>query len=299
MKRSLLIVAGALASAAANEPGRTFGSAQQDGAAKLVEVLGFDYAFQAPDSIPAGLTTFVFHDRGPSAEHQLVVFRLDDSVSVARFQELMALRPATPPGIVAYGGIQSDRAMRAHAEAPDLPGVAGPFRTTDRFTVVLEPGRYVLACMHPLPEGGSHVAKGMFRSLTVVPGSERERPMLPRVSAVLTMGEYSYTLSDALHAGRLLLRVENAGNQDHEVLAQRLAPGKTLADVRAWIEDGRREPRPLSRIFLGTTRLSPGRAMVLTLELSAGDYRLTCLIPDARDGQPHLAHGMEGVITVR
>lgn len=295
MKRSLLILAGALASAAPNHRGRTFGSVH---AARLVEVVGFDYAIQAPDTIPAGVTTFVFHDHGPST-HQLVVFRLDDSISVGRFQELMAPRPATPPGIVAYGGIQSDRAMRAHAAAPDLPGVAGPFRTTDRFTVVMEPGRYVLACVHPLPEGGSHVAKGMFRSLTVVPGAGRERATLPHVSAVLAMSEYSYTLSGALHARRLLLRVENAGTQDHEFLLQRLAPGKTLADVRAWIEDGSREPRPLSRIFLGTTRLSPGRAMVLTLDLSAGDYRLTCLIPDARDGQPHLAHGMEGVITVR
>jgi len=113
------------------------------------------------------------------------------------------------------------------------------------------------------------------------------------------MGEYSYTLTGALHARRLLLRVENAGRQDHEFLLQRLAPGKTLADVRAWVDGGRRAPRPLSRIFLGTTRVSPGQAMVLMIDLPAGDYRLTCLVPDARDGQPHLAHGMEGVITVR
>ncbi len=262
-------------------------------------MVGVDYAFQAPDTIPAGLTTFVFHDRGPSADHQLVVFRLDDSISVARFRDLMAPRPATPAGIVAYGGIQSDRAMRARAAAPDLPGVPGPFRTTDRFTVVLEPGRYVLACLHPLPDGGSHVALGMLRPLAVIPAPERERAALPHAAAVLTMDEYSYTLSGALRPRRVLLRVENAGKDDHEFLMQRLAPGKTLADVRAWIEGGRRGARPLSGMFLGTTRLSPGHALVLTVDLAAGAYRLTCLVPDAGDGRPHLAHGMEGVITVR
>ena len=34
------------------------------------------------------------------------------------------------------------------------------------------------------------------------------------------------------------------------------------------------------------------------LELQAGEYALLCFIPDARDGAPHVAHGMIEQITV-
>ena len=34
------------------------------------------------------------------------------------------------------------------------------------------------------------------------------------------------------------------------------------------------------------------------VELTPGDYGLICFVPDAKDGKPHLAHGMVKTITV-
>ncbi len=35
-----------------------------------------------------------------------------------------------------------------------------------------------------------------------------------------------------------------------------------------------------------------------TANLTAGDYGLICFVPDAKDGKPHLAHGMMKTIKV-
>ena len=41
-----------------------------------------------------------------------------------------------------------------------------------------------------------------------------------------------------------------------------------------------------------------GTSGVFTADLAPGDYGLICFVPDAKDGKPHLMHGMMKQITV-
>jgi hypothetical protein len=42
----------------------------------------------------------------------------------------------------------------------------------------------------------------------------------------------------------------------------------------------------------GATGLAPGGHQTVTPNLAAGNYGLLCFVLDAKDGKPHVAHGM-------
>jgi hypothetical protein len=48
----------------------------------------------------------------------------------------------------------------------------------------------------------------------------------------------------------------------------------------------------------GATPMDKGRYMYITVNLEPGRYALLCFAPDAKDGKPHIAHGMIREITV-
>lgn len=252
-------------------------------APRVVTVTARDHAFEAPDTIASGVVTIRLRDLGPT-EHHLIVFRLDDSVSLREFHDGLRAGVATPPGIQALGGL----------------GNLGGVGATNEATLVLRPGRYVLGCLKDFADGTTHLSRGMFRSMTVVPGSAAQRAESPpRADVTVTMRAYGYALSGPLRAGRRVLRLENAGPQDHHVLLQRLAPGKTKADVERWLAGGRTGERPVSPIFFGTSRQSPGETLYVTVDLEPGGYLFLCRVDDAGDGRPHVDHGMRTEVRVR
>ncbi len=69
-----------------------------------------------------------------------------------------------------------------------------------------------------------------------------------------------------------------------------LEPGRTAEDFLGWVMT-RQGPRPGSPVG-GVTGLATGRGNVTTVDFQPGDYALLCFVPDAKDGQPHVAHGM-------
>ena len=243
---------------------------------RLVIVTARDHAFEAPDTIASGVVTFRLKDLGPTSHH-LIVFRLDDSVSLRRFYEGMRSGVVTPAGIAALGGPESKEDV----------------------TLVLRPGRYVLGCLKDFDDGTTHLGRGMFRAMTVVPGTVAQRTEpAPRGDVTVTMRNYAFELSGPLRAGRRVLRLENAGPQEHHILLQRLMPGKTKADVERWMAGGRKGERPVSPVLFGTSRQSRGETVYVTLELERGAYLFICRIPDAGDGRPHVDHGMRTEVRV-
>ena len=46
------------------------------------------------------------------------------------------------------------------------------------------------------------------------------------------------------------------------------------------------------KILGGVTGIAKGRTVDLATSFTAGDYALLCFVPDAKDGKPHIAHGM-------
>ena len=243
-----------------------------------VVVTATDFKFDAPESVPAGVTKFTLVNKG-STFHHMVIARLDGGHTLPDLMDAMSHQGPPPAWFVTVGG-------------PNAPDPGG----TSNATVALAPGNYALLCFVSTPQDPQpHFAKGMIKALTVT-GKKTAKQELPKADATLTLADYQFTFSKDLTAGKHSLRVENKGPQEHEVEIIKLAPGKTVQDMLGWMEkmDG---PPPGSGIG-GAAPMAPGYANVIDVDLAPGNYALICFVPDMKDGAPHFVHGMVRAFTV-
>jgi uncharacterized cupredoxin-like copper-binding protein len=239
-------------------------------------VTGEDFKFDAPDVIPAGMTEFRFTNKGP-ALHHLAILKLNGGKTIDDLRAALA-NPGPPPSWVKeYGGV--------NAPAPGNEA---------NVTLNLAPGNYALICFVDIG-GPPHFAKGMVRPLRVVP-SKKVGPA-PTAGVTMTLVDYNFKLSGPIRAGTRTIRVRNAGKQHHEVQLIQLAPGKTVKDVLDWI--GKPDGPPPGTAIGGVAGMEPGMTEYFTANFTPGKYGLICFLPDAKDGKPHLAHGMVQEITVK
>lgn len=86
-----------------------------------------------------------------------------------------------------------------------------------------------------------------------------------------------------------MVRVGNGGAEPHEVGLLKLAPGKTMQDFEAWVQNPQGLP-PASSLG-GVSSFVPNTEAYFEVDLTAGDYLLLCLVT-APDGRSHAEHGM-------
>lgn len=156
----------------------------------------------------------------------------------------------------------------------------------------LEPGRYAVEYA-VWPEEGEPESVD-YAYFDVVDG--RGDPA-PAAAATVTMRDFAFEFPADLRAGRRTLRVVNEGEQLHHMVLIRLADGKTLDDLIAWMEteDG---PPPGEEVGMVGV-FGPGETVYRAFDLTPGDYVAVCFIPDyLGDGAPHLMHGMIQAFTV-
>lgn len=248
-------------------------------APNVVTITAVDFALTAPDTLPAGLTTLRMLNTGREP-HQAVVAGAPDK-SFGELQAALLQEGAFPEWLT-------------------FPGGAGVVNSGDSsiVTIDLVPGNYLILCYIPSLDGKPHIVKGMYRRLVVVPAAPGTRaPAEPNADVTVTLSDYGFALSAPLTAGTHTIRVENNGPQLHELTLERLAPGKTLADWKAWMAGGMRGTPP-SQPAGGLTGPTKGKVGWLTVTLVPGHYLLNCYVPDVKDGKPHFMHGMVQEITV-
>lgn len=106
-----------------------------------------DYTFEAPNSID-GDATLALTNRSATEPHEMVVARLDPGITLDHVATaLRAHRPLPARGL---GGMQAI-----------MPGA------TQHLRLDLDPGRYVLVCAVPSPDGTAHYDAGMIQEVTV------------------------------------------------------------------------------------------------------------------------------------
>ena len=294
MKSTLALAGFALAAAtavdaqqpAAHHAGprfRTTGSAtpkiavRRDGI-RQVTVTANDFAFDAPDTIPAGLTEVRLLNKGTEMHHVWLI-RLESGKTMKDLFDAMGPHGGMPAWARDVGG-------------PNTPGPNGEATAILR----LNPGRYAMICVIPSKDGKPHVMKGMAKEVTVTPASSNTSRANLRINATMRLVDYGFELSQPLQAGKQMIRVKNVAKQGHEVVILKLAPGRKAADVLAWME--KMEGPPPGMPIGGTTPMAQGEENIITLDLTAGEYALICFVPDAKDGKPHFVHGMSREITI-
>jgi len=257
------------------------GNATGGPTANVVTINASDYKFEAPDQIPAGLTTFKLVDTGKEPHHATLI-KLTEGKTGADLQAAMkTMKPGTPPPawVVLAGG----------------PNAIAPGGESNA-TLVLEPGNYALVCFIPDPKGVPHFALGMVKPLTVTAAVTGTAPE-PIPDITLRLSDYRFDWSKPLTAGRHTIRVETLPGQPHEVTLFKLAPGKSLKDLIGWVQSGMGGPPPAAPIG-GIAGVAPGIPSTFTIDLQAGDYAVVCFLEDHKDGKPHFVHGMTQAIKV-
>ncbi len=248
-------------------------------APNLVEITAREYAFDAPKRIPAGLTTFRFMVKGKEPHHGMMV-RLDEGKT---FEDLAAAikTPGPPPSW-------------AHLDGGMMIG--DPEKGSN-VTMNLTPGKYALICFIPSPDGVPHVAKGMMTPIEV---TDAPGPAItePQADVVLRLVDYDFEFSQPLTPGEHVIRVETAPGQPHELVLVRLGDGVTVQQVVAAELGQSKGPRPSYTFVGGVAPMEAGRHAYINATLEPGNYALICFMPDARDGKPHLMHGMVKQIQV-
>ncbi len=259
----------------------TAAAAPTSPAPNVLTVTANEFAFTAPDQVPAGMTTIRLVANGKELHHVQFV-KLDSGKTVDDYVQAVgkAMKGEAPPPAWAtdYGGVN-----------PPVPG------GTAEITQQLEPGSYALVCFVPGPDGVPHIAKGMSRAITVTPSTAPTAPE-PKSDIALNLADYTFNATPALAAGKHTIRIENTAQQTHEVILVRLAPGKRVEDLAKWI-DHMQGPPPAEPLG-GVPGIAPGRHVFMTVDLTPGEYGLLCEVPDAKDGKPHVAHGMMKQFTI-
>ena len=237
-----------------------------------------DYAFDAPDQVPAGLMTVHLVDNG-SELHHVAFIKLNDGKTLADVAQAMKSQGPMPMWAIDHGGVNA-------------PHPGGGMASS---TQMLEAGNYALICFIPSADGTPHFAKGMVRPLTVT-ASTGAAAAEPTADIVIKLSDYAFTLSKPITAGKHTFRIESDGTQSHEVQLVRLMPGKKAEDVTAWVEKPVGPPpgEPMG----GIPAMAKGTAGYITAEFTPGDYALICFLPDAKDGKPHFTHGMTQAVHI-
>jgi uncharacterized cupredoxin-like copper-binding protein len=246
--------------------------------ANNVDIEATEFAFEAPDTIHAGLTTFRLVDAGKQLHHAQLV-RLKNGRSYADLERALT-KGGPPPAWIEFAG------------GPNAPRPGGGVAVE---TEELEPGNYAIICVIPGPDHEPHVMKGMMHPLTVLPAAGEAAPE-PKADVSVHMAEYSYKLSRPITAGEHRLRVDNDGSQPHELELVRLADGKSVVDLEKWV-DSQQGPPPGEPLG-GVATMAPGEQAYFSADFTPGRYALICFVPDARDGKPHFIHGMAQELTV-
>lgn len=152
MRRHPLLAAGALLLSVFLLPGWRNGTVSTR-TSPDVTIVAHDYSFTAPATLPGGLTTFHFVNRG-LVTHEVQLFRFNRGVSAAAAR-----------GYLAAGDVPDSVADRSGSVLIAAPGDS----VREGVTVRLEAGeRYALMCQfRDAPNKPRHTSLGMFGLLEV------------------------------------------------------------------------------------------------------------------------------------
>ena len=255
----------------------------KSGNGNVVTVTATDYAFQAPDTIAAGRTTFHLVNKGPDMHHVWLI-KLEQGKTLKDLVEATKTPGPLPKWAVEVGG-------------PNTPMPGGESWAT----LDLEAGRYVMACVIPAKtDGQPHFMKGMVKEVAVTARrgvQQAGKTVAPAADVVMTLDDYDFRMSSPITTATKSIRLRNVAEQTHEAILIKLDPGTTVQQFLGAME--KPQGPPPGALIGGITGIAKGRTVDIPTSFTPGDYALICFVPDAKDGKPHLAHGMVKQFSVR
>ena len=240
--------------------------------ANRITITARDFAFDAPPTLPTGVSAFTLINNG-AEDHHGELLRLNDGVTPEQFGQAFSGSPDAVFALITDEG---------------GPGTVNPGGTGNDVFLDLKAGNYLLVCFIAGDDGIPHIAKGMVQPITVVPPSTTAQA--PQSSATIDMFDFGYTIPQ-LSAGQQTLKITNSGPQAHEFDVMQIPDDVTPEQLAAALQAMGPPPFPTTQIS-GFNGINAGGTGWLSLNLSAGTYVALCFIPDAATGKPHVELGM-------
>lgn len=252
-------------------------------APRNVVVIATDYAFQIPDTLPAGATTFHLTNKGKHP-HELNIFLL------RRGATLKQVLDSQRAGKTTQGLIE----LSVGVLFADQPKTAPTGLTTN-----LLPGReYGAICIFSdSAKGTRHFDLGMYKLIRVSAG--KAAPSLPPADSIVA-SDYSFRYPSTLPPGKHSFAFTNVGKHRHELNMALLKPGVTLAKI-AELDKTDGDIMPLLDDPIGVLWARAGDKALGTLDvdlLPGREYLLECGFQDDDKSPPHYKLGMSGSIRV-
>jgi hypothetical protein len=250
----------------------------------VVVVTAVDYAFQAPEVIPAGWTTLRFRNDGEE-HHMVFMSRLPDGKTIEDYETELSTPYSRAWQALMEGRADQEEALNmimgsmpewfADVHFVGGPGLAGP-GVISEVTLDLQPGKYVLECYAKNADGEIHYMEGMIRSLEV--SERRSDAPTPAAAIRVTLSNFDMAIDGNLTPGRHTVAVHVEENPEqgfgHSVHVARLdgtEPGKVVEWMNWFNLQGLREPAP-ARFVGGLHPFAAGETAYFTLELEPGRY---------------------------
>lgn len=238
-----------------------------------------DRSIEAPEFIPAGLTTIRLQNDG-SVRHSLVVFDIDEGHTVDDVaRELQGQ-------------------FWPESWAPAIGEVSAEAGESNEWTVRLVKGLYAATDWSVGSDQIPHFAKGAFTGFEVSAAVEPDAAWDPDAIQV-ELGDFWFTGISDLPAGRNTFRFVNVSKeQDHMIIFVPLDADQTaqgmFGDYVYERTGGTLEFEPAAEIGW----IGPRQEVEYSVDLAPGSYAVVCLLPDGHPGTPHSNLGMLGQITV-
>jgi hypothetical protein len=250
----------------------------------VVEITAADYAFVAPDTIPAGWVTFRMENRGEESHH-FHLDRLPEGRTYSEWKEAVepvdSIMQRFREGKIDSTKIQAalDQATPDWAAPGDLQthggvGLVAPGRT-GQTTHHVEPGHYAMICVIDAPSGRTHAELGMVDGLVATGSSSGGSP--PEPDAMVRANGREIRMDGPFTAGRRTVgfRVEEVprdyrGGTDgyYSVWLARLDDTTDTQEVAAWRFDN---PAPYESLG-GFEYLPPSDTAYVTADVEPGRY---------------------------
>lgn len=282
---ALLLLVALTGCRSGSDAGGEEAAADSASAPPVVEITAGDYAFAAPDTIPAGWVTFRMSNRGRESHH-FHLDRLPEGRTVAEWREAFEhptdsilrleaegeMDPADVPG--AFGEALPEWGYPENLETRGGVGLVGPGRT-GQATHRVDPGQYVMICVIDAPGGRIHASLGMVEGLVVVGSSVERSPSEPDATVRGAGREIRMVRPLSSGTRTVEFRVEEvpgglrSGTDGHySVWLARLDDATSTSDVSAWDYEN---PAPYESLG-GFEYLPPDEVAYVTADLQPGRY---------------------------
>ncbi len=260
------------------------------GGIQTMVIEAFDFGFKTLGSIPGGPTRVQMKNTGKEIHHT----------------QFMLLNTGVTPQQLGAAFAKGEQGLGEVFGLVTQTGGVGVILPGGSAEVILDlkEGQYMIACFIAGDDHIPHLAKGMLMPLKVT-AAPATTAATPAVNGTITLFDFNFTMPDTLPAGKSMYMVTNTGAQFHEFNIGQLAPGKTLADAKAFLDPAPNTPPPAGPPPVapvgGMNALSKGNSGIVVLDLKPGDYVAVCNVPDQSkpNGDSHVHLGMIKAFTVK